>query len=115
MDAELAHLAAQRGELTLRMREVEQALAAVDERLAEIAGVTRERARNTRLVPPWTEERRRQIVEPGHGAETARIAMPVPALSELSTAVGCPSGCGIAVLHSHYADGQVVEWDQKTR
>lgn len=115
MDAELAHLAAQRGELTLRVRELEQALAAVDERLVELAAVTRAAAGQARLVPPWTAERRRQTVEPGHGAETARIMMPAPALSELSTAVGCPSGCGIAVLHSHYADGQVVEWEQKTR
>lgn len=64
-------------------------------------------------IPEWAAERRRQTVEPGHGASTAVIAPNSDTLSMLSTTVPCGHACNERQMHAHYADGKIVRWEQR--
>lgn len=116
MDSEYADLGRRRAALVARQRELEiergqvaVELEKLDTRLTEmLAAETQVRLR----VPAWALEREGWTVQPGHGAETSRLAPDNPTLSHLSTAVPCGQGCIEQARHSHYADGVVQIWEQ---
>ncbi len=119
MDAEYADLGRRRAALVARQRELEiergqvaVELEKLDVRLTEMVRAEWEVTATLR-VPAWAAERQAQTVQPGHGAETSRLRPDNPALSQLSTAIPCPSDCTSRELHSHYADGVMQIWEQR--
>ena len=106
----LARTVREMGALT---EELERLAVKRDRLVAEIdAALSMNAETQTRLVAPWLDERRRQSVEPGHGAETRRIVSSTGELTALSQPVGCagPDQCvwwSDQRAHSHTADGVV--------